>query len=158
MKEPNGKGSGHHRPLEGSVAFVIAAVLAVSCGVSTPSEVPADSVAVVSETPITKAAFGREFESRLTGISPLADRGDVSVLDAPGFEKCTAEAGRVAARACPRPPRAELIAGCRGQYQALRLSVVSKLIEGQWAIQAGRHRDALLGERRAARAVRGPRE
>jgi len=123
-----------------SAALLVAAALAVGCGgddtgVPTPSEVPAGAVAVVGSEPVTRQQFRRNLRTRLTGISPLAETaGSSEVIDPPRFGKCQARLRRSGTEG----GRTQLLETCRSQYEGLKLSIVTKLIEDQWVLQSAR--------------------
>lgn len=90
---------------------------------------------MVGSEPVTRQEFRRNLSSRLTGISPLTEAvGSPEVLDPPRFGKCQARLRRSGTEGS----RAQLIETCRSQYEGLKLSVVTKLIEDQWVLQSAR--------------------
>jgi parvulin-like peptidyl-prolyl isomerase len=136
----------------GLSALVRSGTLALSgCGnsgpdVPTPDTVPEESVAIVGEVSIIRAAYERRLASNARGISPLSGTESSSdPLDPPRFNRCIAALRRTLAEGqgegtqpTALPARPQLREACAQRYEQVRLTTLSRLIEDQWLVQSAR--------------------
>jgi hypothetical protein len=126
-----------------ALALLVALAIGASACGSSSSAVPANAVAVVDGTPITKAALERwsriEF---VTDNESLAQKPTPSGLipQPPYYAACivrerSAEVKIPASK--PRPSKAQAKALCEAKYQTVREHVLNVLIVFDWYIKEG---------------------
>jgi parvulin-like peptidyl-prolyl isomerase len=119
----------------GIAVFSVAFALAGCGGEEDPEPVPEGSIAVVGDVPITNEQYERRLTSELRGVYPLTGVTSSRVtLDPPRFNRCISEV-REQIIGSGGLTRQQLVENCRLQYERLKDSTVSSLIEGQWFIQ-----------------------
>lgn len=132
MIEPGRKG----RRLAALGAVCLTVLVVAGCGSdSAPETVPEGSIAVIGEVPVTTGQYERRLKSELRGVAPLTggNTGGVT-LDPPGFDQCVSNLkARIVGSG--NLTREQLVENCRLQYDQVRQSTVSQLIEEQWFIQ-----------------------
>jgi parvulin-like peptidyl-prolyl isomerase len=119
----------------GIAVFSAAFALAGCGGEEEPEPVPEGSIAVVGDVPITNEQYERRLRSELRGVYPLTGATSSRVtLDSPRFKRCISEL-RDQVIGSGNLTRQQLVENCRLQYERLKDSTVSGLIEEQWFIQ-----------------------
>ncbi len=123
-----------------ALATACAAVVA-GCG----SDVPANSVAKVGDSNITKEEFNRWLKNAASGQS---QGGTAVVPDAPEFKKCTAALKKQAAgqKGAPKQSDAALKKQCKQQFDSLKGEVMQFLIQSQWVQQEAGDRDVEVSD------------
>jgi parvulin-like peptidyl-prolyl isomerase len=114
-----------------------AACIAVICaaGVSVPlawgGDVPSDAIATVGDVPISRATFDHWLVVAQKSVT--AGTGEASPpLDPPDFVACAAFVRLHDGTPASAPTQAELVAGCRADYEAARGEAVPFLITAAW--------------------------
>lgn len=117
-----------------------------------PRSVQPGAVVAVGEGAISKGAFDRAAQSRVSGVSPLNGRA-ASVLvplDPPKYKRCAVALklqAMKAAKAAPKgqrapvPDRAQLLAMCETQHKTTLDGALSTQIQQQWAIAQAAEED-----------------
>ncbi|MGI8749659.1 MAG: peptidyl-prolyl cis-trans isomerase [Thermoleophilaceae bacterium] len=125
-----------------TVALVTAcAAVVAGCG----SDVPANSVAKVGDSNITKEEFNRWLKNAASGQS---QGGPAVVPDAPEFKSCTATLKKQAAgqKGAPKQSDAALKKQCKQQFDQLKGEVMQFLIQAQWVQQESEDRDVKVSD------------
>jgi foldase protein PrsA len=128
------------RPLA-ALALVGACVAAVASGCG--NSVPANSVAKVGDSTITKEDFSRW----LTNASAGQQQGGKAVApDPPDFKKCVAGLQKAAGKGAGKQSNAALKKQCKTQYDQLKGEVMQFLIQAQWVQQEAADRDVKVSD------------
>jgi hypothetical protein len=106
--------------------------------------IPADSVAVVGGTPVTRAAvnhwMGTLAGGDYYGLSGHAAIPAGLVAEPPNYAGCVAALEAAAAKASvPTPPGPHLLTKCQQLYQALKVQATAFLVNSEWI--AGAYRE-----------------
>jgi len=120
-------------------AFAVTAVVA-GCG----NSVPANSVAKVGDSTITKAEFDRWLKNAASGQS---QGGAVAVPDPPDFTKCVAAQKKQSQpQGAGKRPDAQVKKQCKQQYDQLKGEVMQFLIQAEWVQQEAAARDVKVSD------------
>jgi foldase protein PrsA len=117
----------------------VCAVAASGCGNDDGNEVPADAVAKVGDTVITKEQFDQAYAS--AAKAEAQQGGLAAVPDPPRYKKCVASLNKAVARMEHRPQVYELEASCKQRYEQLKTQAMQSLIQSQWFLQEAEDRD-----------------
>jgi foldase protein PrsA len=121
-------------------AFFVVAIALAACG---GSSIPANSVAKVGGTSITKDDFNHWL--RIAAISSqgqtnpdiASGKAQAQIPDAPDFKACVAAKAKSApapAKGQPKPTTAQFKQQCQTEYNGLRDQVLQFLISAQWIV------------------------
>jgi foldase protein PrsA len=121
-------------------AFFVVAIALAACG---GSSIPANSVAKVGGTSITKDDFNHWL--RIAAISSqgqtnpdiASGKAQAQIPDAPDFKACVAAKVKSApapAKGQPKPTTAQFKQQCQTEYNGLRDQVLQFLISAQWIV------------------------
>jgi foldase protein PrsA len=117
------------------------AAVVAGCG----NDVPANSVAKVGDSNITKSEFSRWIKNAASGQS---QGGPAVVPDAPEFKNCKATLKKQAAaqKGAPQQSDAALKKQCKQQFDQLKGEVMQFLIQAQWVQQEAKNRDVKVSD------------
>jgi foldase protein PrsA len=121
-------------------AFFVVAIALAACG---GSSIPANSVAKVGGTSITKDDFNHWL--RIAAISSqgqtnpdiASGKAQAQIPDAPDFKACVAgkvKSAPAPAKGQPKPTTAQFKQQCQTEYNGLRDQVLQFLISAQWIV------------------------
>lgn len=120
-------------------ALVLLSVVVAGCG----DAVPADAVAKVGDTVITKSDFNHFValasaqQAAQTGVPQTTK----PVYDPPNFTQCAAQkAKQPVPPGVPKPKTSDLVAQCKSEFTGLRTQTMQFLISAQWLLQASQAR------------------
>ena len=108
----------------------LCAVAAAGCG---GDDVPADAVARVGDTVVTKQAFDRWYAS--AAQSQRQQGGPAVAPDPPRFEKCAAGLEEAQPKGAAAPKESDLKKQCKQGYEQLKQQVMQFLVQSQWVQQ-----------------------
>ena len=119
----------------------VCAAVAAGCG----NSVPANSVAKVGDSTITKAEFNRWLKNAAAGQS---QGGAAPVPDPPDFKGCVASFKKQlsAQKGAGQQSDATLKKQCKQQYDQLKGEVMQFLIQAQWVQQEAKNRDVKVSD------------
>jgi foldase protein PrsA len=119
----------------------VCAALAAGCG----NDVPANSVAKVGDSNITKADFDRWLKN---AASSQSQGGTPVVPDPPNFTKCVADLKKqiAAQKGAGKQSDATLKKQCKQQFDSLKGEVMQFLIQAQWVQQEAKSRDVKVSD------------
>lgn len=119
------------------VVVSLAATAISGCGSSKPTQVPANAVALIGDTPISKATLDHWMHSMVGGdfyerFGTRAAHGLVS--EPPNYAACTSAAATMTAASGRQPPftSSQLLQKCRQLNQAIEEQALTFLISAQW--------------------------
>jgi foldase protein PrsA len=108
------------------------------------NDVPANSVAKVGDTVITKKEFDRWFENAAMGQS---QGGASAVPEPPDFEKCVAALKKQPTpKGSTKPTEGALKKQCKQQYDQIKQEVMQFLIQAQWVQQEAEKRGVKVSD------------
>jgi foldase protein PrsA len=129
-------------PSRAILSFVAIAALAVVSGCG--NDVPANSVAKVGDSNITKKEFDRWFENAAMG---QWQGGASAVPEPPDFEKCIAALKKQPVpKGAKKPQESSLKKQCKAQYDQLKQEVMQFLIQAQWVEQEAKKRGVTVSD------------
>ncbi|HEV2724177.1 MAG TPA: hypothetical protein VGV10_06050, partial [Thermoleophilaceae bacterium] len=129
-----------------SVAAVAAVAVVSGCG----NDVPANGVAKVGDTVITKKEFDRWFKNAARG---QGQGGASAIPEPPDFEGCVAALKKQPSpQGGAKPKDAALKKQCKQQYEQLRQEVMQFLIQAQWVQQEAEERDVKVSDSEVKRS------
>jgi foldase protein PrsA len=119
----------------------VCAVVAAGCG----NDVPANSVAKVGDSNITKADFNRWLKNAAASQS---QGGPAVVPDPPSYTKCVAGLKKqiAAQKGAGKQSDATLKKQCKQQFDSLKGEVMQFLIQAQWVQQEAKDRDVKVSD------------
>lgn len=131
--------------IAGAVAAVVAGSVAIAgCG----NSVPADAVATVGGTVITKAQFNHWISSAAKQSAQQSGSPSAAIVpDPPNYDKCIAAMELTAsAPGSPKPNRSTLKQQCEQEYDSLRDQTMQFLISAQWLMQEAKLRHVTVSD------------
>src|SRR5687768_11882251 len=130
------------RPTRALLSLAAIAGLAALSGCG--NDVPANSVAKVGDTVITKKEFDRWFENAAMGQS---QGGASAVPEPPDFEKCVAALKKQPTpKGSTKPTEGALKKQCKQQYDQIKQEVMQFLIQAQWVQQEAEKRGVKVSD------------
>src|SRR5215212_5935203 len=130
------------RILRTALPIAACAALIAGCG----ADVPANGVAKVGDTVITKDQFNHWLNAAAHGSA--APGSNVTVPDPPDFKKCVAnQAKQPVAKGAKKPTAAQLKTQCKQQYDALKQQVMQFLVSAEWIQQEADKQDVKVSEK-----------
>lgn len=129
-----------------SLVLAGVAVFALGCGGS--DDVPADGIAKVGDTVITKASFEQALERGLRGQA----QSGAAAPDPPDFEKCIAGLRRQQPKSSKQKD-GELEKQCRQSYNDLRRQTIEALIRAAWVEQSAEEHDVEVTDAEARQSL-----
>ncbi len=125
--------------------------LGVGCCGGSDDEVPANGVAKVGDTVITKAAFEGRLDATLA--SQAGTDGKPIKLEPPDFAACLASKKKAAV--VPEGEKeanpADLKKACEREYEQARISVVEYLVQNEWIQKEARRRNLEVTDAQATK-------
>ncbi|MCA1684149.1 MAG: peptidyl-prolyl cis-trans isomerase, partial [Actinobacteria bacterium] len=122
------------------LAALAAVALVSGCG----NDVPANSVAKVGDSVITKKEFDRWFTNAAKG---QGQGGASAVPEPPDFQKCIAAQKKTPVpKGSPKPTDAALKKQCKQQYEQLKQEVMQFLIQAEWVQQEAEKRNVKVSD------------
>jgi foldase protein PrsA len=115
------------------------AAVASGCG----NSVPANSVAKVGDSTITKQDFNRWLTNAAAGQQQA---GQAAVPDPPDYKKCVAGLQKAAGKGAGKQSTSALKKQCKTQYDQLKGEVMQFLIQAQWVQQEAANRDVKVSD------------
>jgi foldase protein PrsA len=129
-----------------SLAVLAAAATVTACG----NDVPANSVAKVGDSVITKKEFDRWFTNAAKGQGQGASAG---VPQPPDFKECiAAQKKQPVPKGSPKPKDADIKKQCKAQYDQLKQEVMQFLIQAEWVQQEAESRDVNVSDAEVKRS------
>src|SRR5215212_1174130 len=130
------------RILRTALPIAACAALIAGCG----ADVPANGVAKVGDTVITKDQFNHWLNAAAHGSA--APGSNVTVPDPPDFKKCVAnQAKQPVAKGAKKPTAAQLKTQCKQQYDALKQQVMQFLVSAEWIQQEADKQDVKVSDK-----------
>jgi foldase protein PrsA len=118
------------RILRTALPIAACAALIAGCG----ADVPANGVAKVGDTVITKDQFNHWLNAAAHGSAAPGQK--ITVPDPPNFTKCVAhQAKQPVPKGAKKPTTAQLKTQCKQQYDALKQQVMQFLVSAEWIQQ-----------------------
>ena len=129
-----------------ALATFAAAATVAACG----NDVPANSVAKVGDSVITKKEFDRWFTNAAKG---QGQSGTTGVPEPPDFKECVAaQKKQPVPKGSPKPKDADLKKQCKAQYDQLKQEVMQFLIQAEWVQQEAEARDVNVSDAEVKRS------
>ncbi|HYZ27581.1 MAG TPA: peptidyl-prolyl cis-trans isomerase [Thermoleophilaceae bacterium] len=118
------------RILRTALPIAACAALIAGCG----ADVPANGVAKIGDTVVTKDQFNHWLNAAAHGSSAPGQK--IVVPDPPNFTKCVAnQAKQPVPKGAKKPTTAQLKTQCKQQYDALKQQVMQFLVSAEWIQQ-----------------------
>ncbi len=118
----------------------VCVVAASGCG-NDGNEVPADAVAKVGDTVITKEQFDHAY-ANAAKVEAEAQQGGLAVVpDPPKYTKCLATLNKAVAKMEHPPQVYEREVYCKESYKRLKTQAMQFLIQSQWVLQEAEDQD-----------------
>lgn len=129
------------RLLGGASFAALCAVAAAGCG---GDDVPADAVARVGDTVVTKQAFDRWYDSAAKGASQQG--GPAVPPDPPRFAKCVAALKKQQPKGAAAQSDSALKKQCKQGHEQIKQQVMQFLIQSQWVQQEAEQQDVKVSD------------